>query len=146
MDSITQLKTILENFYDKEKIIGISLEEQVQNLKQRQRVLGLCPVCKQGELIITRSTRTKKRFVGCTGYYKKICDWSAPIPQQGYASPAKKTCKHCGFAMLTIRKKGKKPYTICPNWLNCPGTPSEILDNYKSSKAEALEAVAEDEL
>ncbi|NHJ46345.1 MAG: DNA topoisomerase I [Asgard group archaeon] len=145
MDSIKQLKTILEKFYDKEKIIGVGLEEQVQNLKQRQRVLGLCPVCKQGELIITRSTRTKKRFVGCTGYYKKICDWSAPIPQMGYASPAKRTCKHCGFAMLTIRKKGKKPYTICPNWMNCPGTPSEILDNYQNSKAEALEAVAEDE-
>lgn len=145
MDSIRQLKTILEKFYQKEKIIGVGLEEQVQNLKQRQRILGTCPVCKQGELIITRSTRTKKRFVGCTGYYKKVCDWSAPIPQQGYANPAKKNCKHCGFPMLTIRKKGKRPYTICPNWLNCPGTPEEILENYDNSKAEALEAVAEDD-
>ncbi|MHA1221194.1 MAG: DNA topoisomerase, partial [Candidatus Heimdallarchaeota archaeon] len=144
MQAIKQLKIILERFYKKEKIIGVTLQEQVQNLKQRQRVLGMCPSCKQGELIITRSTRTKKRFVGCTGYYKKICDWSAPIPQQGYATPAKKNCKSCDFPMLTIRKKGKRPYTICPNWLNSPGTPQEILDNYKNNKAEALEATAED--
>jgi DNA topoisomerase-1 len=145
MDSIKQLKDILEKFHTREKIIGVGLEEQLQNLKQRQRVLGICPVCKQGDLIITRSTRTKKRFVGCTGYYKKLCDWSAPVPQQGYASPAKKVCKDCGFPMLTIRKKSKRPYTICPNWLNCPGTPDEILDNYENSKAEALEAIAEDD-
>lgn len=139
MDSIRQLKEILEKFYEKEKIIGVTLEEQVQNLTQRQRVLGKCPICKQGELIITRSTRTKKRFVGCTGYYKKLCDWSAPIPQKGYARPAKKECKHCGFPMVTIRRKGKRPFTICPNWLKCPGTPDEVIDNYKSNKsAEAV--------
>ncbi|MFW9922828.1 MAG: DNA topoisomerase I [Candidatus Thorarchaeota archaeon] len=135
MDSIEQLKTVLENFHKKEKIIGITLEEQVQNLKQRQRILGKCPVCKQGELIITRSTSTKKRFVGCTGYYKKICDWSAPIPQQGYAAPAKKECKHCGFPMVVLRAKGKRPFTICPNWMNCPGTPDEIIENYRNSKS-----------
>ena len=135
MDSIKQLKNILEKFHKKEKIIGITLEEQVQNLKQRQRMLGKCPICKQGDLIITRSTKTKKRFVGCTGYYKKLCDWSAPIPQKGYAAPAKKECKHCGFPLLTIRKKGKKPFTICPNWLHCPGTPDEVIDNYENSKS-----------
>ncbi|MGC9778371.1 MAG: DNA topoisomerase I [Candidatus Heimdallarchaeota archaeon] len=144
MESIKQLKNILESFYKKEKIIGVALQEQVQNLKQRQRMLGLCPVCKQGELIVTRSIRTKKRFVGCTGYYKKLCDWSAPIPQAGYAIPAKKNCKHCGFPMITIRKKGKRPYTICPNWLNCSGTPLEVLENYESNKAEALETIIED--
>ncbi|HUU77304.1 MAG TPA: DNA topoisomerase I [candidate division Zixibacteria bacterium] len=139
MDSIKQLKVILENFHKKEKIIGAALQEQVQNLKQRQRMLGKCPICKQGELIITRSTSTKKRFVGCTGYYKKLCDWSAPIPQQGYASPAKKMCKDCGFPMLTIRRKSKRPFTICPNWLNCPGTPDEVIQNYKNNKsAEAV--------
>ncbi len=144
MDSIMQLKNILESFYKKEKVIGETLQEQVQNLKQRQRMLGLCPICKQGDLIITRSTATKKRFVGCTGYYKKLCDWSAPIPQSGYASPTKNICKHCGFPMLTIRKKGKRPYTICPNWLKCPGTPKDVLDNYENNKAEALESIIED--
>jgi len=144
MDSIKQLKEILESFYKKEKVIGVTLQEQVQNLKQRQRILGLCPICKQGDLIITRSTKTKKRFVGCTGYYKKLCDWSAPIPQAGYASPTKNICKHCGFPMITIRKKGKRPYTICPNWLNCSGTPKEVLDNYENIKAEALESIIED--
>ncbi|MHA1628714.1 MAG: DNA topoisomerase I [Candidatus Heimdallarchaeota archaeon] len=145
MEAIRELKNILENFHKKEEIIGVTLQEQVQNLKQRQRILGPCPICKQGELIITRSRTTQKRFVGCTGYYKKLCDWSAPIPQQGYATPAKKNCPHCGFPMLTIRKRGKRPYTICPNWLKCPGTPQEVLDNYQNQKAEALEAIGEDE-
>lgn len=145
MESILQLKTILEKFHKREKIIGITLQEQVQNLKQRQRILGKCPICKQGELIITRSIRTKKRFVGCTGFYKKQCNWSAPIPQQGYAAPAKKKCKHCGFPMLTVRKKGKRPFTICPNWLNCPGTPDEVIDNYRNNKAGALDAIVEEE-
>ncbi|MBN1331201.1 MAG: DNA topoisomerase I [Candidatus Heimdallarchaeota archaeon] len=144
MTSIKQLKSILEKFHKKEEIIGITLQEQVQNLKQRQRMLGLCPICKQGELIITRSTTTKKRFVGCTGYYKKLCNWSAPIPQQGYATPAKKNCSHCGFPMLTIRKKGKRPYTICPNWLKCSGTPQEILDNYRNNKVEIFDENGDD--
>jgi DNA topoisomerase-1 len=145
MNSIRELKTILEKFHDKEKVIGITLQEQVENLRQRQRMIGQCPVCKQGELIITRSTRTKKRFVGCTGYYKKLCDWSAPIPQKGYAKPAKKNCSHCGFPMVTIKKKGKRPYTICSNWLNCPGTPQEVIDNYHDNKAKGLEALGEEE-
>jgi hypothetical protein len=46
--------------------------------------------------------------------------------------------------MLSIRKKGKRPYTICPNWLKCPGTPKEVLENYENIKAEALESVIED--
>ena len=145
MDSISQLKKILEKFHRKEKIIGVTLEEQVQNLKQRQRVLGKCPVCKQNDLIITRSIRTKKRFVGCTGFYKKQCDWSAPIPQKGYAAPAKKICKHCGFPMLTIRGKGKKPFTICPNWIKCPGTPDEVIDNYRNNKAGAVDSIIDEE-
>lgn len=135
LNSIRELKDVLEKFQKKEKIIGATLEEQIQNLTQRQRMLGNCPVCKQGELIITRSTSTKKRFVGCTGYYKKLCDWSAPIPQTGFASPAKKVCSYCGFPMLTLRRKGKRPFTMCPNWLTCPGTPEETLENYRANKS-----------
>ncbi|MEA2070906.1 MAG: DNA topoisomerase I [Asgard group archaeon] len=141
--TIRELKNILEQFFEKEQIIGVTLQEQVQNLKQRQRILGPCPICGQGELIITRSRRTKKRFVGCTGFYKKVCSWSAPIPQKGYARPAKKNCKECGFPMITIRPKGKRPYTICSNWLHCPGTPDEVLENYKTNKNKALEEMTD---
>ncbi|MHA1738993.1 MAG: DNA topoisomerase I [Candidatus Heimdallarchaeota archaeon] len=146
MDSIRQLKDILESFHKKEKIIGVTLEEQVQNLRHRQKILGKCPVCKTGDLIITRSIQTKKRFVGCTGYYKNTCSWSAPIPQKGFAAPAKKVCKHCGFPMLTIRPKGKKAFTICSNWLQCSGTPKEILDIYRNNRAAAMDAVLGDDL
>jgi len=47
--------------------------------------------------------------------------------------------------MITIRKKGKRPYTICANWLNCSGTPPEVLESYEQNKAEAIEVIAEEE-
>ena len=119
----------------------MTLQEQVQNLRQRQRILGACPACQKGELIITRSTSTKKRFVGCTGYFKKLCSWSAPIPQAGTAVPAKTICKHCGYPMVTIKRRGKRPYTLCPNWLHCSGTPKDILATYNESKLAGLDAV-----
>lgn len=139
LSSIRELKDILERFYSKEKVIGITLQEQVQNLRRRQRILGKCPVCKEGELIIMRSTRTKKRFVGCTGFFKKICTWSAPIPQRGKASPAKKNCKHCDYPLITIKRRGKRPYTLCPNWLDCPGTPKEFIEAYEENKSKGLD-------
>jgi DNA topoisomerase-1 len=143
MSAIKDLKTILEHFHQKEEKIGKSLYEQVQNLKRRQRILGPCPVCEQGELIITRSRRTRKRFVGCTGFFKKVCSWSAPLPQSGYATPAKKECKHCGYPLIRIKRKGKKPYTLCANWLNCPGTPDDVLESYQKNKGKNIEKALE---
>jgi len=35
--------------------------------------------------------------------------------------------------------------SLPPNWLKCPGTPDEVIDNYRNNKAGALDAIAEEE-
>ena len=78
--------------------------------------LGACPVCMNGKLLIIRSRRTKKRFVGCSNYAHG-CMASAPLPQRGELR-ASKACPSCRWPVVVLG--GRKPaWTFCVN-PNCP--------------------------
>ncbi len=79
-------------------------------------VLGACPICKSGKLIVIRSRKTRKRFVGCTDY-SKGCRASAPLPQRGTVKAAAKPCMKCGWPIVYIRA-WRRPWRICVN-VNC---------------------------
>ncbi len=105
----SELKRIIKEFKEKEKDIGGVLTKAFTNTKRRQEVLGACPNC-TGELRITRSSRTGKSFVGCSGY--PDCRTSFPLPQRAPVSPTEKTCVKCGLPMVNIRL-GKKRILKC---------------------------------
>lgn len=64
------LDEILKDFKKSEKQIGKKLLEGLVTARKEERLLGICPNCKTGELRIIFSRFTKKRFVGCSNYFK----------------------------------------------------------------------------
>lgn len=85
---------------------------------RRRNILGNCPVCNTGKLTVIRSRRTGKRFVGCTGY-KDGCRASAPLPAHGLIKTTNRTCPHCGWPIILVIRKGRRPWSLCIN-VNCP--------------------------
>ena len=107
---------ILEDFKKNEKEIGKKLLKAFIAYKRGIRTLGKCPKC-GSDLVIVRSKRTGKRFVGCSGY-SKGCDFSMPLPQFGTIVPLNKECPICGMPMIQVNRKGKRPFRMCIN-INC---------------------------
>lgn len=78
-----------------------------------QQILGNCPVCKEGRLLVIRSRKSGKRFVGCTNY-SKGCRASAPLPQHGTIKPTSTPCRSCGWPVVYARL-GRHPWRLCVN-------------------------------
>nr|MDO8117480.1 DNA topoisomerase [Candidatus Sigynarchaeota archaeon] len=88
----------------------------------RERVvLGTCPSCKKGNFeIVTRPGG--RRFIACTGVPGKTCSITLPIAQRGKIRPAGEICKTCGYPMVILYQRGRKPWRFCVNWTRCPST------------------------
>ncbi|MCD6402896.1 MAG: DNA topoisomerase I [Candidatus Aenigmarchaeota archaeon] len=111
------LTEILENFKVNQNAIGEQLTEAYIQHKRKSKYIGKCPKCGK-DLKIIVSRKSGKRFVGCTGW-KDGCDFAMPLPQFGQIIPLGKECSHCGMPMIMVKRKGKRPFTMCIN-INCP--------------------------
>ena len=111
------LMEILSDFKKNQEGIGKKLTEAYIKHKRSLKTLGKCPKCGK-DLVIVVSRRSGKRFVGCTGY-KDGCDFAMPLPQFGMIVPLNKECPECGMPMIMVRRKGKRPFSMCIN-INCP--------------------------
>ena len=118
-DTIEILKPVTEQLKEKERIIGARLSQALMKARLEERVIGACPVCKSGKLVILRSRKTGKRFIGCTNYFEGTCKTSFPLPQKGLAKPSGNVCKSCGWHTVRIWMKGKRPWNLCFN-PKCP--------------------------
>jgi len=99
--------------------VGSALSRANVRTSQAKAVLGPCPSCDGGKLIMIRSRRTGKRFVGCTNY-SKGCRASAPLPQKGLVRATSRPCESCGWPVVMVSMAhGRKPWRLCVN-PNCP--------------------------
>ena len=110
------LTKILDKFKEDETKIGKELTQSYISMKQNQKVIGTCPKC-GGEVKIIRAKVSKKRFCGCSNYPK--CDFSMPLPQAGAIRTTKKKCHICDYPIITLLKKGNRPWHLCIN-IDCP--------------------------
>ena len=123
------LRDILRQFKEKESIIGRELVNAHREEEKHSRVLGTCPICKKGELVIKYSRKNKQRFIACTNYPE--CSFTCPLPQKGRITPLKKKCQYCGFPLIRIGTgRNAREYCVNPN---CPGK-----ENMKGLKEEIL--------
>jgi DNA topoisomerase-1 len=114
----TTLSTVATTLKEKEEAIGTKLSLATLQLKMQERSVGVCSECTGGELIIQRSKKSGKRFVGCTNYFEGKCKNSFPLPQKGTIKPLG-NCKCCGSPSIAVYGRGKKPWKFCLNQ-NCP--------------------------
>ena len=131
------LLELLENFKLQEGKIGNELVTGLQRYWKSKEELGECPKCREGTLRVIRSSKTGKRFVGCSNYSKSKCDQTFPLPQKGDLSPLDMTCPHCGYQMFQV-VSGRRKWETCINWTECPGRKDELkaLEEQRKKRTE----------
>ena len=117
LDVIEQLKPQLMHLKDNERTISAVLSRAIARARTQERIIGNCPNCGTGSLVIIYSKRTGKRFIGCTNYFKGVCQASFPLPQRGRVYPLKKRCSGCGWTLVQI--SGRRTWRLCFN-PRCP--------------------------
>ena len=96
-----------------EKIIGARLSHAIQKSQIPERFVGSCTSCQNGKLLILKSKKTGKRFVGCTNYFEGICKIAYSLPQKGRIKPLIQLCKTCGCHTVSVMVKGKRAWNLC---------------------------------
>ena len=113
-DAVNYLKPIIDELKAKEDEIGKELTGIVNRTFTNSITLrSTCPNCGL-PLRIVRNPRTRKRFVGCAGKWKTNCTFTLPLPQFGTLTLLDKLCSECGFQLVQVRSRGRRPLTSCP--------------------------------
>lgn len=111
---------------EKDEIAG-----EIKKGIREDMVVGKCtnPGC-DGDLIVRVARKSKKRFIGCNAYPE--CRQTFSLPQKGLLVTTRDVCKHCGYPIVKIINKGKKPWELCIN-PECPGK-DEKYRNFNNKK------------
>ncbi len=117
--AVGALKPVIANLQLNEPAVGQKLVRAVNQANLEERIIGPCPTCHAGSLIIQYSKKTGKLFVGCTNYFKSACKTVFPLPQRGYIWPTARPCKECGWNTVQVWPKRGRPWNLCPN-PSCP--------------------------
>jgi len=110
------LNKIFTHFKENEHNIGLALSEAVNQTRDDYQIVGKCDKCKEGDLRIMFSKRFKSYFIACSKY--PDCKNTFSMPKNGLAKPTGTVCPECGFPVIKIIRKGKRPYDYCIN-KNC---------------------------
>jgi DNA topoisomerase-1 len=118
-DAIRSLEQVTIELKKNERTLGARLSQAIRKAKLEKRTIGTCPKCQNGKLIILHSKKTGKQFAGCTNYFNNICDAAFPLPQNEKVKPARKTCRSCGWPVVSVLTKMKHRWKLCLNPI-CP--------------------------
>jgi DNA topoisomerase-1 len=113
--AIEILGPVLEEFKQKEGEIGERLSNAVERTRLEENIVGACPICKTGMLVMIYSKKTGKRFVGCTNYFEGICKASFALPQKGTIKLHGRNCSGCGWPTVQVRTAGRRTWVLCFN-------------------------------
>lgn len=121
------LKEVMTNLQNEKDEISREIRKGIKE----DLVVGKCPAenC-SGNLIVRTSRKTKKRFIGCDAYPE--CRTTFPIPQKGLLVTTQEECKNCGYPIIKVINKGRKPWDLCIN-PDCPGK-DEKYKNYNNNR------------
>ena len=127
------IRKIAEQFKEKNLEIGRELLKAnaylTEKLKEENK-LNPCPVCNFGNLAITYSKKNRRFFIACNNYPK--CTNTYSLPPNGLPKRIDRNCEICGFPMIMILRKGKKPWILCFN-KECEKN-KERLEEYRKKK------------
>jgi predicted RNA-binding Zn-ribbon protein involved in translation (DUF1610 family) len=113
METVDYLKPIIAALKSNEREIGEELAATLSEIREESTtLLTPCPQC-GSKLKIVRNPHTKKRFIGCAGKWKNQCNFTLPLPQLGTLTMLQKRCQSCGFQLVQVRSKGRRPMVSC---------------------------------
>ncbi len=133
-----ELTKILIHFRQNELKIGQELATSFLETERKKSFIGLCPVCKVGELHILHSRKNNSRFIACNKYPK--CKTTFSIPS-GVIKNAGINCTYCSYPIIEI-KKGKIPQKVCIN-PSCKSKQPKTTEEKKEQKEIMEQIVSE---
>ncbi len=114
VETVDYLKPLIEDLKTKEEEVGKELTTIISDMWLASITLFVpCPQC-GSKLKVVKNPKTKKRFIGCSGKWKTNCTFGLPLPQFGALTLLEKRCPECGFQLIQVRAKGRRPMVSCP--------------------------------
>ena len=129
-DAKEAITKIIVDFKKHEKEIGKELSKANRATQDEMAFLGICPVCKEGNLTMRRGKFGN--FVSCNKY--PACKTIFSLPKNAFIKPAKKNCEVCGFPKVLAIKKARQPLEFCLN----PKCQSKNVEGEAGIKAKAI--------
>lgn len=126
-DAITK---IISDLKKNQKEIGADLQKANRETQDEMSFLGICPICKEGNLNLRRGKFGA--FVSCNKY--PDCKTIFSIPRNALIKSAKKNCEVCNFPKVLAIKKARQPLEFCLN----PKCPSKNVEGEAGEKAKAI--------
>jgi DNA topoisomerase-1 len=108
-------RDVLRRVYDHLQSSETEFADIVWEGIRTDETIGKCPESGH-DLIIRRNRKSRKRFVGCSGY--PDCRVTYPLPQRGEIIPLGTLCDACGSPEIKVLG-GKRPWVTCIN-MDCP--------------------------
>src|SRR5918998_881578 len=108
-------RDVLRRVYDHLQDSETEFADIVWEGIRTDETIGKCPESGH-DLVIRRNRKSRKRFVGCTGY--PDCHVTYPLPQRGEILPLGTRCDACGSPEIKVLG-GKRPWVTCIN-MDCP--------------------------
>jgi len=110
------INDISKDFKAHELEIGKELAKGLEHFREKQReenTLVKCPTCKEGDLRILYSKKTRRYFVACSAYPK--CTQTYSLPPNSLIKKSEKTCESCSYPKILAIRKGRRPWEFCFN-------------------------------
>lgn len=110
---VVVLKNEIQQYFDNNGYLSWSSKKKmfiILGTNSPKNGLVQCPKCKIGKLMVVKSYKTKKRFLGCSNYYNG-CKASAPLLQKAKLRVTKIPCRFCSWPIMIFRYSRKQRWT-----------------------------------
>ncbi|MBI3027455.1 DNA topoisomerase I [Candidatus Woesearchaeota archaeon] len=124
------ISKIIIDFKKNEKEIGAELQKANRETQDEMSFLGICPVCKEGNIALRRGKFGS--FAACNRY--PDCKTIFSIPKNALIKPAKKDCEVCSYPKVLAIKKARQPMEFCLN----PKCPTKLVEGEAGKQAKAI--------
>lgn len=125
---IASLKTEIMQYFDSNSYLSWSASKKkyiILGSNQPNDGLVECPSCGIGKLLVIRSRKTKKRFIGCSNYYNG-CKASSPLLQKAMLRATKIPCESCSWPLVVFRYSRKQKWAKQCSNINCPSRKPKV--------------------
>jgi len=114
-------KNEINQYFDANGYLSYSVKKKkyiILGTNSPKNGLVECPKCHLGQLMIIRSHKTRKRFIGCSNYYNG-CDASSPLLQKAKLRAIKQKCEICSWPIIIFRYSRKQKWIRQCGNINC---------------------------
>ena len=113
-DTVKESRQMLTNVMKTLQKDSEKIRTSINNAHREQNTVGKCPKC--GKPLLIRTSKKKKRFVGCSGF--PDCKNTYSLPQKGGIILTENVCSECNTPIVKIKPKGGRAWELCLN-SNC---------------------------